>query len=449
MMSAVFLFNLLFGVAAIAGGIFGAFSMALKPLLAVYLIFALMVFETTLLQPVYLDAGIIFYPADILFLMISAAFMIRTASIVKTNRVPRAWWILGITQFILFIWGVGMVGKTAGVDYRIHFYAWIATAYFCTVKASPALLQRINNALVFTACALCLLIYYRWVSAALDPVYAALLEEFVTTGVSFRVVGSSPTLIIAMAACALMYKATTKGISFAQWLLMPIFVLTVIALQHRSVWVSLAAGIMILTYAMQRQRGAGKTAIAILALALPLVFGASFAGKDSSVIASVKSSADRAMSTDEGTMVSRVSRWNELLENWVNSRNPVTYAIGKPYGSGYASVVSEDGKQTVDFSPHNHFVHILYRGGLLGLFATLSVFYQLWNAGTRQLRDRNENWAPYFLAIFAVLLSFYIPYWVSYWHGIFLGIAISYFGIAGNTQKQAAAYDPRNARAWS
>jgi O-antigen ligase len=127
----------------------------------------------------------------------------------------------------------------------------------------------------------------------------------------------------------------------------------------------------------------------------------------------------------------------------------VTYAIGKPYGSGYASVVSEDGKQTVDFSPHNHFVHILYRGGLLGLFATLSAFYQLWNAGTRQLRDRDENWAPYFLAIFAVLLSFYIPYWVSYWHGIFLGIAISYFGIAGNAQKQAAAYDPRTARAWS
>jgi O-antigen ligase len=80
--------------------------------------------------------------------------------------------------------------------------------------------------------------------------------------------------------------------------------------------------------------------------------------------------------------------------------------------------------------PHNHFVHILYRGGLIGLFATLYIFYQLLRSGVKGLKNTDKRWAPYFLAVFAAFLSYYIPYWASYGHGILIGIAISYFGIA-------------------
>lgn len=141
-------------------------------------------------------------------------------------------------------------------------------------------------------------------------------------------------------------------------------------------------------------------------------------------------------------MVARMGNWQELLVNWATAKKPVTYLVGMPYGGGYNPMESEDGEDMLDMVPHNHFVHILYRGGLLGLCATVTLFYQLTAAAIALSRRGNRSAAPCFFAIFAAFLAYFIPYWATYGSGILIGIAISYLGLRTTYMRQLARANP-------
>jgi hypothetical protein len=188
-------------------------------------------------------------------------------------------------------------------------------------------------------------------------------------------------------------------------------------------------GLACLFWTLQRKKKGFQTAIGVVLVIVPLAIFFTISGKGNAVFDSISSSAGQAVSTQEGTMVGRVVNWESLLTKWAYSKNAATYLIGKPYGGGYNPIESEDGTMAFDMVPHNHFVHILYRGGLIGLFATLYIFYKLWRSGIKGLRNSDKRWAPYFVAFFAAFFAYCIPYWANYGHGILIGIAISYFGI--------------------
>jgi O-antigen ligase len=128
-------------------------------------------------------------------------------------------------------------------------------------------------------------------------------------------------------------------------------------------------------------------------------------------------------------MVGRALYWNELVAKWAASREPSTYLVGRPYGSGYNPIEYDDGTGGQDMVPHNHFVHILYRGGLIGLLATLAIFWRTWRGATVQSRRADKPWAPFLFAALPALFAYFIPYWATYESGLLLGIAIGYFGI--------------------
>lgn len=401
---------------------------ASKPVYAAWLIFGLILLDASNL-PLALKYGILIYPDDMFFLVLSIASLIRLTLVVSPKTVPGAWWIIGAAQLILVVWGLQTLGTPAGVDYREHFYLWIAVVYFCSVKWTDVMIGRVVNAWIVCAIGLCLLVYYRWINSAIDPAYAQEMMALDTTGVRFRVVSAGSALIIAIGFLILFFKMITGRLSLFQKLLMPLLLLTVIVLQHRSVWVSLFMGLACLYWILQRKKKGIKTTLGLAAMIVPLVIFFAVSGKGNAVFDSITNSADQALSTKEGTMVGRVTNWEELLTKWSNSKNAATYLLGYPYGSPYNPVTTEDGALTLDMVPHNHLLHILYRGGLIGLFATLYLFYQLGRAGVKGLKHADKRWAPYFLAVFAAFFSFYIPYWANFSHAILIGIAISYFGI--------------------
>lgn len=404
--------------------------LASKPVYAVWLILGLIFLDASKI-PLAFKLGILIYPEDIFFVILSVACLIRFSLIVSTKTVPRAWWIIGAVQLVLVIWGLQTYGTAAGVDYRDHFYLWVAFAYFCSIKWTETMITRVVNAWIVCAISLCLLVYYRWIGSAIDPVYAQKIMALDTTGVRFRVIGSGPTLVIAIGFLILFFKMMVGKLSLFQRLLLPMMLLTVFVLQHRSVWVSLFLGLACLFWILQRKKKGFQTIVGVTLVVVPLALFFAISGQGNGVLDSITSSASQAISTEEGTMVSRVTNWQELLRKWGASKDPATYLIGKPYGSGFNPVLveSEIGMVEFDMVPHNHFVHILYRGGLIGLLATLYIFYQLWRSGVKGLKAPDKRWAPYFVAVFAMLFSFYIPYWATYSHGILLGIAISYFGV--------------------
>lgn len=404
---------------------------ASKPVHAVWLILGL-IFLEALKLPLAVKIGILIYPEDIFFIILAIACLIRFSLIVSTKTVPRAWWILGAVQLILLIWGLRTYGTAAGVDYRGHFYLWVAFAYFCSIKWTEAMITRVVNVWITGAVSLCLLVYFRWIGSAIDPIYAKEIMALDETGVRFRVIGSMQTIVIAVGFLILFFKMLVGRLTFFQRLLLPAMLLTVFVLQHRSVWVSLFIGLVCLLWAMQRKRKGFQTMIGAALVVVPLALFFAIPSQGNRVLNSITTSASQAVSTKEGTMVGRVEHWQELMSKWIGSKDPATYLIGKPYGGGFNPVYVETelGMTAFDMVPHNHFVHILYRGGLIGLLATLYIFYQLWRSGIKNLNTPDKRWAPYFVAIFATLFVFYIPYWATYGHGILLGIAVSYFGIA-------------------
>ncbi len=412
-----------------------------RPVHAAWLGLGMIVLEAANL-PLSINYGIWLYPQDLFFLLLALACMTRFSLFASPRTVPGTWWLIGAIQLGLLVWGYRMFGSRAGVDFRVHFYLWVSVCYFCSVAWSEAMVTRILNGWVICALALCLLTFYRWIGSALDPVYAQEIMGLDTTGVQFRVVSASAALAIAIGFLILLFRMLNGTLTLRQRILLPVFLLTVIILQHRSVWVSLLVGIVCLLWIGQKQQGRWRSALGIGMLMLPLALFFAMPGSDNSVVTSIKTAAGNAVSTKEGTMVARMGNWQELLVNWATARNPVTYLVGMPYGGGYNPMASEDGEDMLDMVPHNHFVHILYRGGLLALGATVMLFYQLTAAAITLSRRKTRAAASCFFAIFAAFLAFFIPYWATYGSGILIGIAISYLGLR-------ASQLPRTVRARS
>jgi hypothetical protein len=416
--------------------IFAAFAcaagwLASKPVHASALLLGLVLLDAFHL-PIAVNFGLSLYPEDLFFLVLSTACLIRFCLFARPGAVPTAWWLIGVIQLGLAIWGVKSFGTVAGVDVRGHFYLWITVVFFASVRWSDRMISRVLD--WWIACAVCLglLAVYRWVHSALDPRYAEEIMAFDTTGVRFRVISSASTLVIAIASLVLAFRILRGKLPMALWPLLPFQLATIAILQHRSVWVSLFVGIACL---MLAKSGAGqriRAAAAFGTLLVPLVFVLALPA-DNSVVASVKQSADQAVSLKEGTMVGRVVYWDELMEKWLGSGNVTTYLVGQPYGSGFSPSELDDGTKQ-DMVPHNHFVHILFRGGVLGLLATVWVFGSVWHAALVRTRQAEQYWAPFFLAVLSALFAYFIPYWANYDSGLLLGIAIAYL----RRERQAA-----------
>lgn len=429
-------------VVAVAGfGLLVAASgwLAAKPVHAAYLGLAMLVLEASNL-PLSINYGIWLYPADLYFLMLLLACLGRFSLFVSPRTVPGTWWMIGAVQLLLLVWGYRVFGSRAGVDYRVHFYLWVSVCYFCSFEWTESMVKRVLDGWVTCALALCLLTFYRWIHSTLDPAYAQEIMGFDTTGVKFRVVSSFAALVIAVGFLILMFRMVSGGLLLRQRILLPVFLLTVFVLQHRSVWVSLLVGIVCLVW--MAQLGGVRGLIGIGVLMLPLAVFFAIPGDGNSVVTSIKTSATTAVSMKEGTMVARMENWQELLVNWSTSKSLVTYLVGRPYGGGYNPMESEDGEDVIDMVPHNHFVHILYRGGLVALVATVALFYQLMAAAIKLAKRGGKPAATCFVAIFGAFLAYFIPYWANYGCGMLIGIAVSYLGLRQNHVAQSAIVRP-------
>lgn len=409
---------LIFAVFACAAG-----WLAAKPVHAAAVLLGMIVLEALHL-PLAVNVGLSLYPEDLFFFILLTACLIRFCLFARLKTVPLAWWLLGMIQLGLAIWGIKVFGTAAGVEARIPFYLWITVVFFASVRWSDRMVSRVLDWWIVCAVCLGLLAVYRWVNSAIDPRYAEEIMAFDTTGVRFRVISSSSTLVIAVASIILSFRILRGKLPIALWPLLPFQLATIVILQHRSVWVSLFVGIacLLLTKsgAGQRLRSAAGFGMLVVPLVLALALPA-----DNSVVASVKESAEHAVSLEEGTMVARVVFWDELLKKWLGSGSAVTYLVGEPSGSPYHPWEADDGT-ILDMFPHNHFVHLLVRGGVLGLLATVWLFASVWRAALVRTRRAEQYWAQLFLAVLSAFFAYCIPYNFSYNGGLFLGIAIAY-----------------------
>lgn len=415
-----------------------------NPTVALVLLVGVFLFETSLLGGAAINLGIWFYAADLLAVVLTPALAYRVLVLRRGGDIHPAWWLLGGVQLALFVWGLAKFGTGAGVDFRLHYYIWTGAAYLATFEFDEAQVRRVLRALWWVGLGICAIAWYRWIGAELDPEFERQLRRIDTTGVAFlRVIGSAPTLMLALASLVSLYLAMTRQGGPGHWLWAMLFAVTVLALQHRSVWVAALLATIFLLVLLRRGRSDAGVKMLLLGLGVATLLGLLVAsGRFQDATASIQDQAARGVNLREGTFAGRVSGWQSLLKDWLNSGSPVTYLVGKPFGGGYQRYSAEVGGQAINYSPHNYYVFLLYRGGVLGLAAFVWIYALAVRAAWRRWRESGDAHLALWLAMACALLLYYIPYAVSYPQMLVVGPLLWLAGERRASGKPARLADP-------
>lgn len=186
------------------------------------------------------------------------------------------------------------------------------------------------------------------------------------------------------------------------------FIGMAIVAQHRSVWVALAAALVPVVF---RLRGLAATRFVVgifwTGMILTIVL---LSGVLESVVESILYSSQRT-----GTYLGRLSSWSTLVDMAVE-RGPYSVIFGEPFGFGYER--REMRGFMINYAPHNWYVSILLRLGLVGLI--LFVWILLW-AFVRLCRGRDRTAA---LGVFAAILVYMWNYSLSWQIGVLFALAL-------------------------
>ena len=323
------------------------------------------------------------------------------------------WLLIAFSILALFsvIQGIGDYGfHTAINEFRRYFWFISVALYFSTVKLDGSLLDRIARTWMILALVLVGLAILRWgvLAAGLTGGYYGVLGAG-----GFRVLGSAPTLVI-MQGFIFGALAWARGDAPA-WIrrLTPVFLATVVLMQHRSVW----AGLLVtVTLIVLMERRVAHRLLPIMLLAVVLVGAFSLIVLDDQAADLPGELAESA--AYRGTWEWRVDGWYVLIAEGPEGTEVLT---GQPFGGGWERDM--DGR-SVSFHPHNFYVETYLRTGLAGLGLLAGLYaVLLW----RLRAIAQPHGSPYPTALLFLLVSHlvhFIPYAPYPEQGLILGLAI-------------------------
>ena len=398
-----------------------------KPALTLWLVAGLVVVQTWIIALPAVNLGIWVYPQDFVFVCIAAAALMRLLWGNQLRRTPPVLGILCAVLVLSLAVGLAKFGKAAGVEFRGDFYFWVGAMYFFSFPVTKELLSSFARVWIAMAVAILLIVCYRWLAVALDVDWLQPIGEFADplgNLYKYRVVNAAQALILGEALILFVYAMATGG-GLRLWrFLIPLLAITVLVLQHRSVWVATFIPLLLAFTLLRNSRDklvgnlAVMTVLAAIAV-VPLLAG----GGGREVTSSIAAQAERATNLSEGTSGDRVYGWKVLLNQWLQA-GPAGYATGNPYGSGFRRY-SEEFRE-ITYAPHNYYVQMLLRTGLIGLACLLAIYWSGIRGLRREQRSSHPDVSnPTLVALLICQLLFFIPYSPDYSQGIILGIALS------------------------
>lgn len=398
-------------------------GMYFSPVVGGVAILLLFLLETLLISLLAFNLGITVFPQDLLFIPMALAALLRLLKPGVMRRVPWPMWVLTGVMALSFIIGLAKHGTASGVEFRSDFYFMVGLFYCATFEWSPRQVSRMLKWLVPIGMIVMFIAWFRWTSDAtgLDWVRPVWREP----GAPMRVMDAQQTLFLGTVMILLVY-AMASGSSLNRWLfLVPMLGVTILVLQHRSVWVAAFLPAMMAFVIVRQSQGKLASRLAVMGAIGALVLGPLLAsGKLGGVTSSVSESAVRATSTTSGTFVGRIEGWDALLKKWAAS-GPRAWVIGNPYGSGYERKQGADGRE-VHFAPHNYYVQLLLRTGVIGLLSFLALQAYLLRGAIRLGAEPHEALTGYaMIGLLVSSLLYYIPYSPPYIHGLITGMILA------------------------
>lgn len=397
-----------------------------SPVVGTAAVLLLFLLETVQVYLFGFNLGITAYPQDLLFVPMAVVVMLRLSRPGAMRHVPQPLWVLTVMMALSFVIGMVQHGTIAGVEFRNDFYFMTGIFYFSSFEWQAQRISRLLNWLFPVALIIMLTVWYRWVADAANLDWVDPLWRYAdATGVPLRVVNAQQTLLLGQALVLLVYAMAMGNNSLSRWIfLVPLLALTVLVLQHRSVWVATFVPALMALVIVRQKQGKLASRLAVMAGVTALVLVPLLAtGKFNSATSSVADLAAKATSTTGGTFVGRVQGWDALLKQWAGS-GPRTWAIGNPYGGGFSRSTGPGGQETT-YAPHDYYVQLLLRTGLVGLLAFLALHWWLLRGAIRLGGAPHAAMTGYaMIGLLVSQLLFDIPYSPSYTHGLFLGIVL-------------------------
>jgi O-antigen ligase len=247
-------------------------------------------------------------------------------------------------------------------------------------------------------------------------------------GGSLRVFNAAQTYFLATAFLIAFYSYLNK--TGPKWWggLLPLLLVCIVVLQHRTLWVVtvVSIGVFFLASGKIRSKAVSTFLVAALvgaAVLVPLFTGGKLDTVQQSLVHSVQE-----VGQENSTMAWRVQSWRALVEQWAHG-GPVVNLIGYPFGSGYERHIEVTQKELTQ-SPHSQYVTVLIRTGMVGIVAMLAVYY----LAIKSMRRINSHASSQtvdsklLLALLIGQLAYFITYSVHYSQLIPLGLSLVMLG---------------------
>lgn len=222
-----------------------------------------------------------------------------------------------------------------------------------------------------------------------------------------RALASGQALILVLSGIAAVSLARRAVHRNWVYLSVAAFAVVVIVSQQRTIWVVAVAALAIgLMFDRRRSFSTALWAIAGSTVVLVVIATGVADGLLSALGASLQ---------DNRTLIGRESGWSSLIGQALD-KGPAVTIFGAPFGSGYER---EELGRIATYSPHNWYVTVFLRTGVLGLaFYMIAMLVAL----ARLLRSR----ASLFATLVIVSIGIYSwTYSASWYAAIFLGCAFA------------------------
>lgn len=300
-------------------------------------------------------------------LMIAVAIRILTGKAEIYPRV-RPWRCLALFVGLVLLGilkGIFTYNKSAIGEARVYIYMIALTVYVASFRLTRIEVKRLFGLFTLLAVALAAIVVLRWtgIIPMMDYGYGEGGRW------NFRVINASEAIVLLFYLVALLVlldnRLMRNSPGFLLWT--SILMVTIIVVQHRSVWlVGLSFVLLFLFKSRIRVRRwifVTVTAITVFFLSIAIYDSVSLSVGESRLIKSVTSSVGDVIEGVDPTMNWRLTGWFALL----SELTPAQTVSGKGFGSYFAREV-DDQEVPWNINPHSFYVRTISRIGILGLF---------------------------------------------------------------------------------
>jgi O-antigen ligase len=376
-----------------------------RPLILLYLLLAVQFLVAGSLMPEVSVRvmGIGLGPVDLINVMVLAAAFLRMP------RGPRGWqWLLlGAIALVIYgaLTGYLRLGDAAMLGFRAELYFLIAALFVSTMRATD--LPEIVRAIVWFGIALAGLAVARW--SGLAPAGPEYSSDYLVE----RVIASSAALWVALAAMAALmtlFEVRMKRLTNHPWIVAGLCLAVVLLTQHRSVWVA-SAVMLAVVFLITQHRMLLKVGVVIVAgITVILVEGLGL-GHGGTLAESL------AFATSNfATWEWRLERWGNVWETH-SARGLGAILFGSGYGYGWVTGIIGEW----EVSPHNGYLQVAVRIGLIGAFLVFLPYYMT----LRRLLTAGDSTTRLLWLWTIGILVYFIPYSGDMLTGVVLGAAIA------------------------